>query len=279
GPGDLRPRRRPDGPRPGDGLRAPRRDDRSLARDLRDGHLSGGGPARLDLDDPLAARRRRRPLPLRPRRAGRAPEVQGPPGHHRDPGHRRALGGRQAHRRARAQDPALPLAALLRGPAVHGPRGPLRQDRRHDQGLPRDRRRQVRRHARAGVLHGGHDRGGAGEGRAAGEGGVRRMPLQLVVVTPERQVVETEADEVQLPGSEGYLGILPGHAPLITLLKTGVLSYKGGGRSGAYAVSAGFAEVLDDRVSVLADSAQGPGEIDAAAAERERAKAEEEMKT
>jgi F-type H+-transporting ATPase subunit epsilon len=105
------------------------------------------------------------------------------------------------------------------------------------------------------------------------------MPLHLVVVTPERQVVETQADEVQLPGSEGYLGILPGHAPLITLLKTGVLSFRGAGRSGALAVSAGFAEILDDQVSVLADAAQGPGEIDAAAAERDRAKAEEEMKT
>jgi F-type H+-transporting ATPase subunit epsilon len=105
------------------------------------------------------------------------------------------------------------------------------------------------------------------------------MALQLTVVTPERKVVETEADEVQLPGSEGYLGILPGHAALITLLKTGVLSYRGGGRSGAFAVSSGFAEIVDDKVSVLADSAQGPGEIDAAAAERDRAKAEEELKT
>lgn len=103
--------------------------------------------------------------------------------------------------------------------------------------------------------------------------------LHLTVVTPERKVVETEADEVQLPGSEGYLGILPGHTPLITLLKTGVLSYRGGGRSGAFAVSAGFAEISDDRVSVLADLAEGASEIDAAAAERERAKAEEEMKT
>ena len=105
------------------------------------------------------------------------------------------------------------------------------------------------------------------------------MALQLVVVTPESKVVETEADEVQLPGSEGYLGILPGHTPLITLLKTGVLSYRGGGRSGALAVSAGFAEIANDRVSVLADSAQDAAQIDAAGAERERAKAEEEMKT
>ncbi len=105
------------------------------------------------------------------------------------------------------------------------------------------------------------------------------MPLQLQVVTPERLVVETEAEEVQLPGSEGYLGILPGHAALITLLKAGVLSYRRSGRSEAFAVSSGFAEVLDDRVSVLADSAESGSEIDARAAESERAKAEEEMKS
>ncbi len=105
------------------------------------------------------------------------------------------------------------------------------------------------------------------------------MALQLLVVTPERRVVEAQADEVELPGAQGYLGILPGHAPLITLLGTGVLTYRSGGRSTAYAVSAGFAEVSGDRVSVLADSAEGAGEIDAASADRDRAKAEEEMKT
>jgi F-type H+-transporting ATPase subunit epsilon len=105
------------------------------------------------------------------------------------------------------------------------------------------------------------------------------MALQLLVVTPESKVVETEADEIQLPGSEGYLGILPGHTPLITLLKTGVLSYRGAGRSGALAVSAGFAEIANDKVSVLADLAEDAAQIDAAGAERERAKAEEEMKT
>jgi F-type H+-transporting ATPase subunit epsilon len=105
------------------------------------------------------------------------------------------------------------------------------------------------------------------------------VALQLLVVTPERRVLEAEADEVELPGSQGYLGILPGHAPLITLLGTGVLSLRRGGSSAAYAVSAGFAEVSGDRVSVLADSAEGADEIDAASAERERSKAEEEMKT
>ncbi|HEX4440443.1 MAG TPA: ATP synthase F1 subunit epsilon [Thermoanaerobaculia bacterium] len=105
------------------------------------------------------------------------------------------------------------------------------------------------------------------------------MALQLLVVTPEKKVVEAEADEVELPGAEGYLGILPGHTPLITLLKTGVLSFKRGGRSQAFAVSAGFAEIANDRVNVLADSAEGPSEIDVASAERQRAAAEEQMKT
>jgi F-type H+-transporting ATPase subunit epsilon len=105
------------------------------------------------------------------------------------------------------------------------------------------------------------------------------VALQLLVVTPERQVLEAEADAVELPGVEGYLGILPGHAPLITLLGTGVLTYRRGGSTAAYAVSSGLAEVSRDRVSVLADSAEGTSEIDAASAERERAKAEQEMKT
>jgi F-type H+-transporting ATPase subunit epsilon len=105
------------------------------------------------------------------------------------------------------------------------------------------------------------------------------MPLKLLVVTPERKALETEADEVQLPGELGYLGILPGHAPLITMLKTGVLSYKRGGTEGALALSSGFAETSNDVVNVLADSAEGPAQIDPAAAEREKARAEEEMKT
>lgn len=105
------------------------------------------------------------------------------------------------------------------------------------------------------------------------------MALQLLVVTPERRVLEAEADEVELPGAQGYLGILPGHAPLLTLLGTGVLTARRGGSSSAFAVSSGIAEVSDDRISVLADSAEAPADIDAAAAERERAKAEEEMKT
>jgi F-type H+-transporting ATPase subunit epsilon len=105
------------------------------------------------------------------------------------------------------------------------------------------------------------------------------VALALRVVTPERQIVEAEADEVEMPGAQGYLGILPGHAPLITLLGTGVLSFRRGGSSRAFAISSGLAEVSGDRVSVLTDTAEGSGEIDAGAAEREKAKAEEDMKT
>lgn len=104
--------------------------------------------------------------------------------------------------------------------------------------------------------------------------------LKLLVVTPERKVVDAEADEVTLPGVLGYLGILPGHAPLITLLKTGVLSYSNAGDAGeAFALGGGFAEVASDVVTVLAGLAERRQEIDVASAERERAQAEAGMKT
>jgi F-type H+-transporting ATPase subunit epsilon len=103
--------------------------------------------------------------------------------------------------------------------------------------------------------------------------------LKLTVVTPEKTVVTTEADELQLPGELGYLGILPGHTPLITLLKTGVLSYKNAGVEKSYALSTGFAEISNDAVTVLADLAEDPSQIDIAAAEQDRARAEEALKT
>jgi F-type H+-transporting ATPase subunit epsilon len=105
------------------------------------------------------------------------------------------------------------------------------------------------------------------------------MKLKLLVVTPEKKVVDAEAESVELPGELGYLGILPGHTPLITLVKTGVLSYRDGSGGEAFAVSSGFAEVAGDRVSVLADLAEGASQIDASAAERDRSKVEEALKT
>ena len=105
------------------------------------------------------------------------------------------------------------------------------------------------------------------------------MKLKLQVVTPTRTVVATEADSVELPGELGYLGILPRHTPLITVLKTGVLTYRAGADERSVAISAGFAEIANDSVTVLADQAEEPGEVDVSAAERERSKAEEELKT
>jgi F-type H+-transporting ATPase subunit epsilon len=105
------------------------------------------------------------------------------------------------------------------------------------------------------------------------------MKLKLQVVTPTRTVVATEADSVELPGELGYLGILPGHTPLITVLKTGVLTYRAGADERSVAISAGFAEIANDMVTVLADQAEEPGEVDVSAAERDRSKAEEELKT
>lgn len=105
------------------------------------------------------------------------------------------------------------------------------------------------------------------------------MKLKLRVVTPIKTVVDSDADEVELPGELGYLGILPGHTPLITVLKTGVLAYRNAGVERALAISAGFAEIANDAVTVLADRAEEPSEVDVAAAERERAAAEEELKS
>src|SRR5246500_935424 len=86
--------------------------------------------------------------------------------------------------------------------------------------------------------------------------------IQLVVVTPVRQLLSEAVAEVQLPGADGYLGVLPGHAPLITELGIGELSYKAAnGQTGLLAIIRGFAEVLPQRVSVLAETAALPEDI------------------
>lgn len=102
--------------------------------------------------------------------------------------------------------------------------------------------------------------------------------LQLVVVTPVSQLLSQPVTEVQLPGADGYLGVLPGHAPLITELGVGELSYKtASGESGLLAVMRGFAEVLPDRVSVLAEMAERPEDIDLKRAEEALKRAQERI--
>src|SRR5215467_9943919 len=102
--------------------------------------------------------------------------------------------------------------------------------------------------------------------------------IQLVIVTPERQILKETVSEVTMPGADGYLGVLPGHAPLITELGVGELTYRAaGGREGLLAVIRGFAEVLPDRVSVLAETAEFAEDIDLKRAEAALRRAEERI--
>ena len=92
--------------------------------------------------------------------------------------------------------------------------------------------------------------------------------LLFQLVSPERLLVETQVTEVQIPAREGYIGVLPGHAPLLSeLMAGGVLTYHAAGTSKVFAVYGGFVEVLPDRVRVLADSAEPKEEINVAAAQ------------
>jgi F-type H+-transporting ATPase subunit epsilon len=102
--------------------------------------------------------------------------------------------------------------------------------------------------------------------------------FQLEIVTPEKMVVKDVAEEMQIPGKNGYLGILPGHAPLITELAVGEISYRNDGYTRHLAVAWGFAEVLPDRVTILAETAERPEEIDMKRALEAKQRAEERLK-
>jgi F-type H+-transporting ATPase subunit epsilon len=103
--------------------------------------------------------------------------------------------------------------------------------------------------------------------------------IELIIVTPERQLLRETVVEATLPGAEGQLGVLPGHAPLITELGIGELSYQAKDSSGSVpvAVISGFAEVLGDRVTVLAETAERPEEIDISRAEEAKKRAEQRL--
>jgi F-type H+-transporting ATPase subunit epsilon len=101
--------------------------------------------------------------------------------------------------------------------------------------------------------------------------------LSLTVVSRDRKVLEAEADEVVLPAFDGEIGILPGHTPLLTTLKIGEMRYRSGSNVSRLVLLWGLAEVLPDRVTVLADTAVLASEIDPASAEREKAAAEKEL--
>jgi F-type H+-transporting ATPase subunit epsilon len=103
--------------------------------------------------------------------------------------------------------------------------------------------------------------------------------FQLEIVTPSRLLVKDAAEEAQIPGVTGYLGILPGHAPLITELGVGEITYKASGAIHTLSVAWGFMEVLPDKVTILAEAAERPHEIDVERAQKAKDRAEQRLKS
>jgi len=102
--------------------------------------------------------------------------------------------------------------------------------------------------------------------------------IELEIVTPERQVVKDRVTEIQVPGRNGFLGILPGHAPLISELAIGEITYVSNGVSNRLFVAWGFVEVLPDKVTILAETAERAEEVDIAHAEAARERAQQHLK-
>ena len=105
------------------------------------------------------------------------------------------------------------------------------------------------------------------------------LPTQLTleIVTPDRSVVAERVDEVEIPAFDGYFGVLPGHTPMLAMLKVGELWYRKGSEKHYVSIAFGFAEVLPDRVTILAELAERPEEIDVARAEAAKRRAEERI--
>jgi F-type H+-transporting ATPase subunit epsilon len=98
--------------------------------------------------------------------------------------------------------------------------------------------------------------------------------FQLEIVTPEKMVVRDVAEEMQIPGKNGYLGVLPGHAPLITELAVGEITYRNANITHHLSVAWGFAEVLPDKVTILAETAERADEVDVNRAQAAKQRAE-----
>ena len=101
--------------------------------------------------------------------------------------------------------------------------------------------------------------------------------FELEIVTPEKMVVRDVAEEMQIPGKDGYLGILPHHAPLITELAVGEITYRENATEQHLAVAWGFAEVLPNKVTILAEAAERPSEIDVQRARKAKERAEQRL--
>ncbi len=101
--------------------------------------------------------------------------------------------------------------------------------------------------------------------------------IDLQIVTPDRLIVQLQVDEVEIPGSEGYFGVLPGHTPLLASLAVGELWYRKGQEKFYLSLAFGFAEVLPDRVTILARLAERAEDIDVERAEEARRRAEQRL--
>ena len=101
--------------------------------------------------------------------------------------------------------------------------------------------------------------------------------LELQIVTPDRLILKEQVDEVEIPGTDGYFGVLPGHTPMLASLTVGELWYRKGSEKTYLAIAFGFAEVLPDRVTILAQIAEKADEIDPARAEAAKKRAEERL--
>jgi len=102
--------------------------------------------------------------------------------------------------------------------------------------------------------------------------------IELNIVTPDRGIVREQVDEVEIPGAQGYFGVLPGHTPMLAELAVGELWYRRGQEKTYLAIAYGFAEVLPERVTVLAQIAERADEIDVTRAEEAKKRAEDRLK-
>ncbi len=101
--------------------------------------------------------------------------------------------------------------------------------------------------------------------------------LTLEIVTPDRAIAHEQVDEVEIPGADGYFGVLPGHTPLLASLQVGELWYRKASEKFYMSIAFGFAEVLPDRVTILAQIAEKADEIDVSRAEDEKRRAETQL--
>ena len=212
------PGRRLHRPGAGDDLRAPRRDDQPVARDFRARDLSGGRSAGVDLAHSRPAHPRRGALRRRPAGEADPAALQGPAGHHRDSRHRRAVGRRPADRcRARARSrSSCRSRSSSRSSSPASKASTCRSPTRSAGSRRSSKASTTRSPSRTSTWPARSTK----SSRSSRSASVMALPtkLQLQIVSADRSLVNETVDEVEIPGSDGYFGVLPGHTPLLALL-------------------------------------------------------------